>query len=99
MLCVPRFPDFSGRIGEACIELDSGMVRDVFPGIASRHRFLIILTVLLERIRSGLDRKYSSAESRVTYLLSFCDAEICASNSSSAARGGIYVVFLHWQVL
>ena len=73
-VAVPRFVIFSGRMGDADIELDSRCVLTVFPDMASRRRFLSTVLLLLDAIRPGLDRKFGPSKSAVTQLLSMCDA-------------------------
>ena len=84
---VPRFDDFAGNMGDIDIELDATVAGKVFPVQESRRRFMSTVLLLLECIKDGLDRKYSSARSAVGDLLSLCDAGAGASSGSSA--GGV----------
>ena len=88
-VCIPRFPDFAGQMGDTDIELDSNTISAVLPVLASRRRFLSTLVLLLGRIRGGLDRKFGAANNLVTHLLSCCDAHTVASSSSGAGAADL----------
>ena len=71
-VAVPPFENFCGTMGDEDI-LDNRCVAKVFPNLASRHRFLSTVLLLMETIRPGLGRKFRPIHGAVTDLLNVCE--------------------------
>ena len=72
-VAVPPFENFCGTMGDEDIALDYRCVAKVFPNLASRHRFLSTVLLLMETIRPGLGRKFRPIHGAVTDLLNVCE--------------------------
>ena len=64
---------FAGECGMPEVELSESAMRETFPAVQCRKRFLDTVLFLLEIIRKGLDRKYGSCWSAVSAILSECN--------------------------